>query len=195
MMTTRQCKICDTVKPLEDFPVSDTKRGYRRHWCTVCYSSRKKGYYNANYEAVRGKQNARAKRVYNADKKKHQSQSAEWARKYRAEYRAKVIAAYGSECACCGETVEQFLTVDHVHNDGYEARKQKLHPADSAGFYRWLSKNGFPPEFQLLCMNCNFGKAKNGGVCPHQEGSTTIPQGSTAQAIGAGSASHPALVG
>jgi hypothetical protein len=39
-------------------------------------------------------------------------------------------------------------------------------------FYRWLRKNGFPPGFQVLCYNCNQGKALGGGVCPHQAGKT-----------------------
>jgi hypothetical protein len=29
-------------------------------------------------------------------------------------------------------------------------------------------KQGFPDGFQTLCFNCNVGKYKNGGVCPHQ---------------------------
>jgi hypothetical protein len=32
-------------------------------------------------------------------------------------------------------------------------------------------KHNFPPGFRLLCSNCNFGRARNHGVCPHQEGS------------------------
>lgn len=27
---------------------------------------------------------------------------------------------------------------------------------------------GFPPEYQIQCFNCNLGRARNGGVCPHQ---------------------------
>jgi hypothetical protein len=94
-----------------------------------------------------------------------------------------VMNAYGNACACCGETTPKFLTIDHIHNDGASARKEKLHPKDSYGFYRWLVKNKFPKEFQILCMNCNFGKSRNNGVCPHQESSTTIPRGSTAKRL------------
>jgi hypothetical protein len=31
-----------------------------------------------------------------------------------------------------------------------------------------LCKNGFPKGFQTLCMNCNWGKYRNGGQCPHK---------------------------
>jgi hypothetical protein len=30
-------------------------------------------------------------------------------------------------------------------------------------------RNGFPPGYQVLCMNCNHGKRMNNGVCPHKE--------------------------
>jgi hypothetical protein len=45
-------------------------------------------------------------------------------------------------------------------------------------------KHRFPAGFQVLCLNCNHGRFRNGGICPHQrsEGSTTIPKGSTARA-------------
>lgn len=34
-------------------------------------------------------------------------------RRYLAEARSKVIAAYGGACECCGETEDAFLTVEH----------------------------------------------------------------------------------
>lgn len=93
-------------------------------------------------------------------------------------------AAYdGYRCKCCGETTEAFLSIDHINNDGNEHRKTM----DRRKIYKWLKQQGYPEGFQVLCMNCNFGKARNGGVCPHQdphyisEGSTTIPKGSRAK--------------
>ena len=81
--------------------------------------------------------------------------------------------------SCCGETGFEFLTVDHINNDGNEHRRQIK---AAFGIYGWLEKNGFPKDgLQLLCWNCNMGKRANGGTCPHQalEGSTTIAQAST----------------
>lgn len=26
---------------------------------------------------------------------------------------------------------------------------------------------GFPAEYQILCFNCNIGRSRNGGRCPH----------------------------
>ena len=193
MEKTRRCTKCGETKPLEMFPVVDSARGYRRHWCALCESQRKVDYYNANHTEIREKQKSaragkRTKRDLTA------AQLAErnlWQRIYREKHKAMVMEAYGNKCACCGETEPFFLSIDHVNNDGFMARKHKLHPTDTLNFYRWLVKNDFPKDFQILCMNCNFGKARNGGVCPHLEPSTTIPSGSTAQAIGAGSAPRP----
>lgn len=83
--------------------------------------------------------------------------------------RAKVLEAYGGPvCACCGETEVMFLTIDHINNDGNIERKSGLYAGSGYGFYQWLRKNNYPKGYQVLCMNCNVGKHKNGGVCPHQ---------------------------
>jgi hypothetical protein len=84
--------------------------------------------------------------------------------------RRLVLEHYGEgiiECACCGESNIKFLTLDHVNNDGYLHRKQlKL---TGHKILRWIIKNEFPKGFQVLCMNCNFGKRMNNGICPHKE--------------------------
>ena len=83
-----------------------------------------------------------------------------------------VFAAYGGyKCNCCGETESMFLSIDHVDNNGAQERKSGLYSGSGYGFYRWLRKTGFPPGYQVLCMNCQVGKHKNGGVCPHQTSS------------------------
>ena len=83
--------------------------------------------------------------------------------------RDQVFAAYGGyKCACCGESERLFLSIDHIDNNGAEERKSGLYSGSGYAFYRWLRKSGFPPGYQVLCMNCNMGKHKNGGVCPHQ---------------------------
>ena len=90
--------------------------------------------------------------------------------------KASVFARYGKQCECCGEKEPLFLTIDHVNNDGHLHRKSS--GSSHNNIYGWLVRNGFPEGFQVLCLNCNHGKHRNHGVCPHQEGSTTIPQGS-----------------
>lgn len=87
--------------------------------------------------------------------------------------RDQVFAAYGGYiCTCCGEDEPMFLSIDHIDNNGAEERRSGLYSGSGYGFYRWLRKSGFPPGYQVLCMNCQVGKHKNGGVCPHQTSST-----------------------
>lgn len=85
--------------------------------------------------------------------------------------RHEVFAHYGGYlCACCDEDEPSVLTIDHVQNNGKEHREQ-LKDRSFAGsqFYAWLKRNGFPPGYQVLCWNCNMGKYRNGGTCPHEK--------------------------
>lgn len=189
----RLCKTCQKIKPIEEFNLSQKGEGYRRHECKECESARKKKWYNENHEQARVRQNEAAKERYEK-KYKHSAEHREKRRldaiKTRAKYKDLAYKHYGGYvCACCGETEPLFLTLDHVNNDGYMMRKYGKQ--GTASLYHWLHKHGYPEGYQVLCMNCNFGKARNGGVCPHKSGSTTIPEGSTEQAIGSGSAPHP----
>jgi len=88
----------------------------------------------------------------------------------RDDLKREVYAHYGNgKCQCCGETEYTFLTMDHINNDGAQHRRElKYHSATGHGFYVWLRKNNFPEGFQVLCQNCNVGKWRNGGVCPHK---------------------------
>ena len=82
----------------------------------------------------------------------------------RIELTRLVIGHYGGQCTCCGESERAFLTIDHVNNDGAEHKR-----IIGSNLYRWLKKQGYPDDFQVLCWNCNSGRARNGGVCPHAE--------------------------
>lgn len=81
--------------------------------------------------------------------------------------RKEILSAYGGKCNCCGESQPLFLEVDHSKNDGFEHRSKI--GRGSKPFYGWLKRNSFPKNgFQLLCANCNQGKHRNGGICPHK---------------------------
>lgn len=82
--------------------------------------------------------------------------------------KADVFAHYGGICECCGETNLILLTLDHKNDDGNEHRKA-LGGSGGAWFYRWVRKNGFPDFLRILCFNCNIGRYRNGGACPHEE--------------------------
>lgn len=87
-------------------------------------------------------------------------------RKRKKKIKDEVYNAYGGYvCACCGETESLFLTIDHINNDGSKQRKKLK---STASLYYWLKRNNFPIDYQVLCFNCNCGKARNKGICPHK---------------------------
>jgi hypothetical protein len=123
--------------------------------CRLCYNAHMRAYRLANPEHVI------------AERKR----GREWWQKLRHE----VIMAYGGyNCACCGETEPLFLSIDHVFNDGAKHRREIAVTSKGNGkgassrTLQWLKQNGFPAGFQVLCMNCNMGKQRNGGICPHK---------------------------
>ncbi len=69
------------------------------------------------------------------------------------------------KCQCCGETCLEFLTLDHINNDGkYDKNGKGSNP-----YYKIIKK---PIEtlllnYRVLCFNCNCGRSVNGGECPH----------------------------
>ncbi len=80
------------------------------------------------------------------------------------------------KCACCGIRGLDFLTLDHINNDGAKQRLQTLGAKNMGGMhtYSWLKKRGFPQGFQVLCWNCNAAKHINKGTCPHQVRNTRV---------------------
>ena len=88
---------------------------------------------------------------------------------YNKRIKMRVIAGYGGKCQCpggCDCAVPEFLTIDHVNNDGHKDRKIR----HTSGLYRWLLKNGCPREnYRLMCYNCNCGRATTRDKrCPHE---------------------------
>lgn len=78
--------------------------------------------------------------------------------------REKVLTFYGRYCVCCGEENERFLTVDHINNNGAERRRGSGTPSASVAI-----REHYPLDLQILCFNCNCGRAKNRNECPHKE--------------------------
>lgn len=86
-----------------------------------------------------------------------------YGRQHGERRKRSILDAYGgARCVCCGETHLDFLTVDHIGGWGARHRKE----IGAAALYPWLIKNGFPPGFRVLCMNCNFAM-RHGRRCPH----------------------------
>lgn len=69
------------------------------------------------------------------------------------------LAAYGGKCACCGDSQEERLSIDHI--DGYVDG-----PRGGTQLYSWLKQRNYPEGFRVLCMTCNFTLGHH-GYCPH----------------------------
>lgn len=112
------------------------------------------------------------------DKKRYENRKElirEKQRIYDLSIKMRVIEAYGSKCACPGCTIDtvEFLTIDHINNDGAEDRRQNGKKSGGK-LYRWLIQNNFPKDsYQLLCYNCNCAKGFF-GYCPHNKPDTII---------------------
>ena len=93
-----------------------------------------------------------------------------WSKKYYKELKDEVYNAYGGyECQCprCDITEPLFLTLDHVENDGSIAIKKHGNERGRK-MWIWIKKNNFPKGmFQVMWWNCNSGRGRNEGLCPH----------------------------
>jgi hypothetical protein len=176
-MDQKTCKTCDETKPVAEF--AWYAPGKYRSVCRKCYSAQQtpkmKTYYAANSERIKVERKAfrayrkehglpeqRLKRPEDYDEKRRATGKAR-----RIRYRAKCFDAYGgSFCACCGESTIEFLTLDHINGDGGALRRSGVENAGER-LYRKLELAGYPPGYQVLCMNCNWAR-RHDGICPHQ---------------------------
>ena len=132
----RKCLECGKKKPLSDFRLM--KDRWRKHTCKKCMKAR---YFAANKSKVYEYRKARERRT-----------------------KEEVITHYGGKCNCCGETIIEFLTMDHIHGGGRKHAKE----LKKTRFFMWVKRNNYPDYLQVLCFNCNCGREVNGGICPHQ---------------------------
>lgn len=161
----RECVRCKVMKDESEFTPSQLARELtgRQSYCRPCRS----------IDALRWQaKNTSWTKAYH--KKRHASNMADPAKRaarnlrmveWGRSLRRRALAALGTACFCCGEAQEQFLDIDHMNNDG------KLHrriPGYNAyDFYRRIAA-GETSGLQILCSNCNNGKRRNRGVCPHE---------------------------
>lgn len=194
------CRVCEVTKPTEAFTRWTTSEGngrrYRLRTCAECTraknNERNLRWRNKNREYVKQKARDNMKRwrdnMSDEQKREYNAKVAEKARNRRARLKAAVYLAYGGAvCACCGENEPTFLSLDHVNNDGYNHRKT-LQTGEQ--IWRWIIDNGFPDGFQILCMNCNHSKSRNGGVCAHITGKVQRLSGN---GVGSSEPKRPAL--
>ena len=154
-MAHRSCNGCGTTD-IRRFGTGE----YSKYRCKRCEQFRAKRKYHEDPTRFRES----ALRYYHKNRDVQMSRN----QKYEAMVKDEVFKAYGGyTCTCCKEKNKKFLTLDHIDGGGTKHRKEmggggKFH-------YRILYKKNFPPGYQILCMNCNFGKGQNENICPHEE--------------------------
>jgi rubrerythrin len=177
------CARCGLEKPTDAYGKNAGRPDGLQTYCRSCWKSyqdsraEKRREYNAAYYAdTAQEQRDRANAWYTQNRERAKERSlaryhanrealneANKARQRR--YKDETFAAYGGYvCRCCGETIRDFLTIDHIQGCGRDTRK--IHGL-GGNFYRWLKRNGYPEGFQVLCFNCNLGRSLHGGRCPH----------------------------
>ncbi len=135
--------------------------------CEECSEARKLR------EPASTKASRAAQRIANRKwKSSHPEVAVAAARRFRVRLKLEALTAYSPngvvECVCCHETIVGFLTLDHPNNDGAEHRKDLI-GGRAGNIYQVLKKLGWPPGLQVMCYNCNCGRSRNGGICPHKE--------------------------
>lgn len=91
----------------------------------------------------------------------------EWRRGRVQHYRQMIYDHYGNVCACCGETEPLFLTIDHMNGRAGEPSHGRTHTLRGTTMLRQIIRE-WPDDIQILCFNCNSGRERNGGICPHK---------------------------
>ena len=189
--TKKTCTKCGELKPQDEFIKDKSCKSGRGSLCRKCSMLQRREYRSknpsadaqyrannrervrssqarwrkANKEKIAERRKANKEKIldykaaYRASGKESQQQ-----RSYRQKNRLSAIKAYGGRCSCCGEETIEFLSIDHIHNDGAQHRKEI---SSGSNIYAWLKKNCYPKgRFQLLCHNCNLAKGFY-GACPH----------------------------
>lgn len=163
------CGRCKEQRVASEFTPSARLRG--RGWCKPCHRAYQREWAQRNPEKIKAKsKQANARRLADPIKR-----AASYAASTRWNHALKAAAfrVLGDECKCCGESNALFLQIDHVHNDG-AAHRKRLNIATRRGpshqYRLYLEvRDGKTEGLQLLCANCNWGKARNRGICPHEE--------------------------
>ena len=95
---------------------------------------------------------------------KHKDKRNKKVKERQGEIRRIVINNYGGKCKCCGETIIEFLAIDHINGGGYKHRQII---GNSIRYYYWIIRNNFPDNYRILCHNCNQATSW-GRKCPHE---------------------------
>jgi hypothetical protein len=129
-----ECKQCVKIQH---------SRSYSNH------SETRKAHVSLYYIKNRDECNRRNKILY----KKNRVQRLIQAKDRYLKLKIEVLKKYSQDvpsCAICGEDKLEFLSIDHINDDGAAHRKKC-----GKALYLWLRRHNFPTGFQVLCHNHN----------------------------------------
>jgi hypothetical protein len=165
METEKKCPRCKNVLPLSSFDKNNSRIDKVGYYCKQCRSELQKIWLAKNPQRRRESSH----NYYHQNPERGRANAA----KIRKKLRMDVIEHYSGGkpiCACCGEQQIEFLTIDHIAENGSAHRAEisnGKNKANNAQVFRWLRDNGYPEGFQVLCFNCNCAKHIY-KICPHQ---------------------------
>jgi hypothetical protein len=138
-----KCKHCGEQDASKFYFWIDKRSGGKRHRCKACALKKSNKWTNANRERSLARHRER-----------------------RREQKLEVLQHYSESkepyCACCKETIIEFLVLDHKHGGGNAHRKEV-----GANMVQFARANNYPPIFRVLCHNCNACLGSY-GVCAHE---------------------------
>lgn len=143
------CTKCKKEKELSEFCKNKSKLDGLSTECRSCRKTYMQTYYNKNKKVILDQNKTRGReRHYEAKKLciEHYSNGT-------------------NSCECCGETIPEFLTINHINGGGNKDRAQAK---GARTFYEYLVKNNYPDGLNVLCYNCNCSMGFF-GYCPHQK--------------------------
>ena len=160
-LNLKQCNKCKRFLPETEFRLRKKGKKKLHNQCKECC----KQYYYENKEKLLEKQ----KEYNNRNKEKNKKRKKEWYNKNRERIlkrekermktiRTDVLSHYSNEtmkCALCGCDDIDILDIDHINGGGCKQRRD-MNFKNSDQLFRWLIKNNYPPEFRVLCKNCNW---------------------------------------
>ena len=118
-MTTKPCRDCGEVKPLDEFGADKRRPGGKKSYCKPCENARKAAWTKANPDKDAESQRRR--------KLKHRYGIT-------PEQYEEMLEAQGGRCACCGTDTpggHGGFHVDHCHDTG-EVRGLLCHGCNTA---------------------------------------------------------------
>lgn len=170
-------KVCTKCQePDKVFYACSRSKDGLEYVCTDCRSKeakrvreeKKQGIFESKVRLPRltEEQKAERKKELAAYAKNYREANRERLNRQKLKYANKIkqegLQIYGNKCSCCGETAQEFLTIEHINGRDKTIKK-------FTGKKEWmrLRSLGWPTEdITILCYNCNCARGAY-GVCPH----------------------------